>query len=174
MKQIPRFPNYSITEDGRVWSNRYRRWLKPQKRGKHVRLYVELGYRNKCAIHRLVLETYVGPCPEGMECRHIDGNPFDNRLGKLKWGTRSENCQDALRHGTCCAKERCGEKSPASKLSDEDRRLIIYQYATGLFTQRELGMLYAVHQAAIQRLVTGKCWPFIDTRKLKLMLEEVT
>jgi HNH endonuclease/NUMOD4 motif len=30
-------------------------------------------------VHRLVLEAFVGPCPPGQECRHLNGNPSDNR-----------------------------------------------------------------------------------------------
>lgn len=51
-------------------------------------------------IHRLVLEAFVGPCPPGMLCRHLNGNPADNRLENLRWGTPSENSYDKGRHGT--------------------------------------------------------------------------
>jgi len=47
----------------------------------------------------MVLEAFVGPCPEGMECCHRDGNPANNHVGNLYWGTRSENLYDAVRHG---------------------------------------------------------------------------
>jgi hypothetical protein len=50
-------------------------------------------------LHRLVLLAFVGPCPEGKECRHLDGNRQNNRLTNLCWGTRSENAQDRVRHG---------------------------------------------------------------------------
>src|SRR5688572_6260712 len=51
-------------------------------------------------IHHLVLEAFVGPCPEGMECRHVDGSPPNNRLDNLSWGTHVENEADKRRHGT--------------------------------------------------------------------------
>ena len=37
-------------------------------------------------IHRLVLEAFVGECPEGMKAKHLDGDPANNRLSNLKWG----------------------------------------------------------------------------------------
>lgn len=49
--------------------------------------------------YQLVLLAFVGPCPEGQECRHLDGNCQNNRLDNLKWGTRSENARDRVRHG---------------------------------------------------------------------------
>jgi hypothetical protein len=50
-------------------------------------------------VHRLVLLTFrSGPSP-GQVCRHLNGNPVDNRLENLVWGTISENVQDRLTHG---------------------------------------------------------------------------
>lgn len=51
-------------------------------------------------VHRLVLETFVGPCPPGMECCHNDGNPCNNPVSNLRWDTRTANSLDAVRHGT--------------------------------------------------------------------------
>lgn len=50
-------------------------------------------------VHRLVLETFVGPCPENMECLHGDGNKTNNNVDNLRWGTRVENIQDSIDHG---------------------------------------------------------------------------
>lgn len=50
-------------------------------------------------IHRLVLLAFVGPLPPGMVSRHLNGNPTDNRLENLKYGTQSENMHDRVRHG---------------------------------------------------------------------------
>lgn len=62
---------------------------------------VRLGWRKPYLyVHRLVLEAFVGPCPAGQECLHGNGIPSDNRLRNLRWGTRSENSLDALKHGT--------------------------------------------------------------------------
>lgn len=65
-------------------------------------LYVGLhnGVRTSAQLHRVVLEAFIGPCPDGMEALHINGNPADNRVGNLRWGTRSENQIDRVRHGT--------------------------------------------------------------------------
>jgi hypothetical protein len=55
-------------------------------------------YKSK-SVHRLVLEAFVGPCPPGFVCRHINGDPDDNRLENLSWGTISENAIDRSAHG---------------------------------------------------------------------------
>lgn len=64
----------------------------------HLRMRVTGG--KDVAVHRAVLLAFVGPPPEGYEACHINGNPADNRLENLRWGTRSDNLRDAVRHGT--------------------------------------------------------------------------
>lgn len=51
-------------------------------------------------IHSIVLLAFIGPRPDGMDIRHLDGDPTNNRLANLKYGTKSENSFDAVRHGT--------------------------------------------------------------------------
>lgn len=50
-------------------------------------------------VHRLVLAAFVGPCPDGMEGCHNDGDPANNRLTNLRWDSSSENKRDTVRHG---------------------------------------------------------------------------
>lgn len=54
----------------------------------------------RSGVHQLVLEAFVGPRPEGHEGCHHDGDPTNNRLDNLHWGTKSENNLDRVRHGT--------------------------------------------------------------------------
>ena len=106
---------YEVSDQGRVRSSdrtvhckngrtrRYKgRLLKPQKSGGGY-LQVALCRGDKprrSYIHRLVLAAFAGPCPDGMETRHLNGNPADNRLANLQYGTRSENNLDRVKHGT--------------------------------------------------------------------------
>lgn len=62
-------------------------------------LSVVLGRRQTRMVHDLVLRAFVGPPPAKHECCHNNGNPQDNRLENLRWGTRSENNIDAVKHG---------------------------------------------------------------------------
>lgn len=54
----------------------------------------------RLSVHRVVLEAFIGPCPDGMEALHGDGGPYDNRLQNLRWGTRTENCNDKWAQGS--------------------------------------------------------------------------
>jgi len=48
------------------------------------------GYR----IHQLVMQSFVGPCPDGMEICHNDGNKRNNHLNNLRYDTHTNNMQD--------------------------------------------------------------------------------
>lgn len=50
-------------------------------------------------VHRLVLEAFVGPRPDGMECCHWDDVPANNHLDNLRWDTGSANQWDKVRNG---------------------------------------------------------------------------
>ena len=67
----------------------------------HLRVKLSLdGAYKGATIHRLVLLAFEGPEPDGMEVCHTDGNPANNRLDNLRWGTRGDNLRDRVRHGT--------------------------------------------------------------------------
>lgn len=50
-------------------------------------------------VHLLVLTAFRGPRPAGMVCCHNDGDPTNNRLDNLRWGTQADNLRDQVRHG---------------------------------------------------------------------------
>lgn len=62
-----------------------------------VKLYKD-GKQKGHQVHRLILITWKGPCPPGMQCCHEDGNAQNNKLSNLRWGTRQENEQDRIKH----------------------------------------------------------------------------
>lgn len=93
---------YEISDDGQVRSARGR-LRKPVENRPNGYLTVQLRRdlrTHKRYIHRLVLEAFVGPCPPGMECCHRDGDIGNNSVPNLYWGTRKQNIEDMLRHGT--------------------------------------------------------------------------
>lgn len=61
-------------------------------------LAVSLGHRNQKLIHVLVAEAFLGPRPGGSDVRHLDGDPRNNWVSNLSYGTRSENMRDVARY----------------------------------------------------------------------------
>ena len=51
-------------------------------------------------VHRLVASAFIGKGEIGQEVCHGDGTRTNNNASNLRWGSRSDNMQDALRHGT--------------------------------------------------------------------------
>jgi HNH endonuclease/NUMOD4 motif len=58
------------------------------------------GKRFSRLVHRLVLEAFRGPCPADYESRHRDGSQVNNILDNLIWGTKGDNEDDKVLHGT--------------------------------------------------------------------------
>ena len=110
-KPINGFPGYLVSDHGRVLSGDRPDTCGRWRTGRILRqLTDEHGYRRVTLyrggesynrkVHSLVLEAFIGPRPAGLETRHLDGDPANNRITNLRWGTRSENVADVLRHGT--------------------------------------------------------------------------
>ena len=73
-------------------------------------------------VHQLVLLAFVGPCPEGLEVLHRDGDTHNNRLSNLKYGTRKENQADVRRHGNnhYLNKTHCPKSHPYTEENTEN------------------------------------------------------
>ena len=127
--------------------------------GKVSRLHLNLRRDGKSFskfVHRLVLETFVGPCPENMEGCHNDGNPRNNRLSNLRWDTHEANRADMLLHGTTTKPPvHRGEAHPQATLSDEqvaEIRSAVYE--RGIYSS--LARRYGVAPITIRRLYKGE------------------
>ena len=113
---------------------------------------VKINGRRK-AVHRLVLEAFVGPCPDGCETRHLDGNPSNNSLWNLLYGTASENWNDRRQHGTASV----GSQHASSKLTEQDVAEIKAAHDAGE-TQVDIAERYGVSNSLVHLIVTGKAW----------------
>lgn len=103
-------------------------------------------------VHRLVLTAFVGPCPEGMEGCHEDGDPSNNRATNLRWDTHKNNQLDMHKHGTCNFKKGRASRYAKPVLWDnakEIRRL----YQTGMYSMRTLGIRYGVNAQSICNVI---------------------
>lgn len=154
-RTIPGFPKYRVGRDGSVWSKWSGRW----KRLRQFRLSagyraVDLsrpGERRKFYVHRLVLLAFVGPCPEGLETRHLDGNPANNRLENLRYGTPAENGQDRVRHGRV-------HHGGNPKLTEEGAREALWLFENVTQSRAEIARRLGVGREAVRRLLNGETW----------------
>lgn len=102
-------------------------------------------------VHRLVLEAFVGPCPDGHQACHGDRDTSNNRLTNLRWGTYRENHEDKVKHGTHLT----GTDAPGSRLTLEDLCAVFFLAAAGV---RHLDIAEAVgsNQSTVSDVLRGR------------------
>ena len=92
---------------------------------------------NHIKVYVAVLSAWVGPRPKGMQCDHINGNHFDNRLCNLEWVTKEENMR---RRWVLNAKQ--GKSYNGKRLTELGKRALQYRrkYAEkhGILIQMEI------------------------------------
>jgi len=164
-KTIEDFPDYEISNLGRVKSFKRCREGKILKPGKNSNGYLIVGlWKNKKRynkrVHRLVLETF-NPVEnmDKLQTNHINGIKSDNIYPEnIEWCTQSENEKHAHRIGL---KNFKGENHPNSTLTEKDV-IEMWRYLNeGILTQREIAKKFGVHQTIISDIKTGKRWKHI-------------
>jgi hypothetical protein len=163
-KEIAGFPGYEVGTNGTVRSwwlrgtNGARRQrasqpfaLKLSKSGGYWT--VSLGRKSSRHVHRLVLEAFVGPCPEGMEACHENGIRSDARLVNLRWDTRKGNHADKKRHGT----HQSGEKNPSAVFAVDDVVVIKQRLVAG-DSCKSIAADYGVDDSTIGAIRNGIHW----------------
>lgn len=166
-RHISGFPGYCVGNDGSVWSCRRQgpgdytndSWHK--KKPSFIDGYAVVTIRTMSdgrlvKVHRLVLEAFVGPCPKGMQTRHLNGIRNDNHLGNLKWGTSQENALDRNRHGTAPV----GIKNPNAKLSESDVALIRVQHSNGVCAA-DIAKGFSITTTMVRFIVKRANWKHI-------------
>lgn len=153
MKPIPSAPGYFADANGDIWRDGRR--LKPTSNGRgylRLKLCFE-GKRVDVYVHRVVCEAYSGPCPEGMQCRHLDGCRANNKPDNLQWSDKATNEADKVAHGTLTR----GERHYKTELTDDIVAEARKRAATGESVKaiaRELG----VDRARLCDAVRGRTW----------------
>lgn len=142
--------------------------LEPRGKGrKSSRPYLSVAIRGKYyAVHRLVLEAFVGSCPPGLEAAHLNGHLSDNRLVNLRWVTRKENASHRLIHGTDMATVwrtnpdafRRGQSVKGAKLTDDSVRNIRVLYDDGQTTCSEIARMFGVSQQLVSLVGLRRAW----------------
>lgn len=183
-RSVPGFPDYEVSDQGRVRSWRRRSWnanpvSAPRSvsgcvgKNGYVTVYVAHdGLRARKYLHQLVLEAFVGPCPAGMVCRHFpDRDKRNNRLANISWGTEAQNAADKLVHGTQPRGDthwyrskpellpRGTDRSNA-KLTDDAVREIRALLAAGE-RQVDVAARFGVHRVIVSKIKCRKIWSHV-------------
>jgi hypothetical protein len=177
-REVPGFPGYRVGDDGSVWSSHESFPVRGGRKGERVkrigvlwrplkqsvtqagRLTVGLYYNRKIKrlfVHRLVALAFIGPCPEGFQVCHNDGNPRNNVPGNLRYDTPKGNTADKKLHGT----QHRGEQIPGAKLTQSAVQTIRGRLKQGE-TLAAIAKDYGVDFTLISCIKRRKVWAWLD------------
>lgn len=167
--EVDGWPGYRAGTDGTIQSRWNGKWglgnkwknLKPGKSKSTGYLYVALcdgKTMQSKTVHRLVAAAFIGPRDIRWEVCHENGIKTDNRLANLRYDTRTGNQRDRFKHGT----DTRGSRHGMSKLTEDKVIAIRSEYATGQFTQEELGDKYGVSGSTVCTIISRKWWKHVS------------
>ena len=165
-RPIPSTVGYAATACGKIIS--YHR-LEPfeLKQSNHRQGYKKVcvktleGIKNKL-VHRLVLEAWIGPCPDGCVTNHKSGDKTDNRLENLEYCTQSENMAHSYgyglspkpptKQGSACRLSKLNEEKVLAIRSSSDRK-------PGYL--KRLAELYGITPPTVSKILLRQTWTHI-------------
>jgi len=99
MKNVTGFDGYYVSDDGKVWSEKSKRFLKSSLCNsgyKMISLCVN-GMCKRMSIHRMVASAYIDNPENKRTVNHIDGDKTNNHVDNLEWATYKENSTHSIR-----------------------------------------------------------------------------
>jgi len=124
-KTNPKFPKHIIYEDGRVYSLRLERFMKPDINSSGYVRYSIMGNNKKIFAHHLIMETFGTKPPTAIvnpTIDHVDGNKLNNHISNLRWLPKKINT---------------GRHNP-NKVTPETIQKINELYKTGKYSCRQI------------------------------------
>ena len=167
--ELKDWPGYGVDRGGQCYSRwvgnghspakLFSKWKKIGYERPDGRLEVLL-YKNGKTLHakahNLVAKVFI-PNPNNKPCAcHIDGNPKNNRVENLYWGSQKENYSDSVKHGTYTH----GEKHGNSKLNEKQVRVIKYCLRDGM-TIKAIAKYFPVYWSVIGSIKCGRTWKHV-------------
>jgi len=160
---------YEITDTGQVYSMP----RKGSKGGLRLPYKDKAGYyriglckdgrQKTCLVHQLVAATFIGENTDSFLVCHKDGNPDNNAVSNLYYGTKSDNSKDAVKHGThnflkanYDGDHLAGEDCTWSKLDEGTVRYI--KQMKGQKTCRNLAKELNISYANVSAIWCGRSW----------------
>jgi len=137
-EEIKGFPNYSVSEEGRVRNNRSGRVLNnaPDKDGYSLVTLYNKPNKKVAKVHRLVGEAFI-PNPNSLpQINHLDEVKHNNIKSNLEWSTEQENVEYS-------------QAMDYSLISPEGTAITVFNLRKFC---REAGL----DQGAMQKVVSGK------------------
>lgn len=159
LKELRQFrgTKYYVSQEGEVF-----RYI-PKYRGVPARLrkrtptltiwgYHKLNIgRKSITIHKIVMEVFAGPRPDGMHINHKNGIKTDNRFENLEYVTPSRNQCHAIELGLAQPPKGSGKLSAEQVLKIRRSKL----------GRRKLAKKYGVDRTTIRDIKKRKIWKWL-------------
>lgn len=153
---------YGVSDDGRVRTDEGR--VLKLTQGSTGYLYAHLrglSKARKCATaHSLVAHCFHGPRPKGLQVRHLDGDPLNNRADNLAYGTARQNAQDAKMHGTLVR----GQGFKNARLTD--RGVAAIRRLNGFVPLRVMADAMGASISIVSQAARRETWQHIEDHSL--------
>lgn len=160
MKPIKDYDGYYVTEDGRVWSDKSKKFLKVRDNGTgylYVGLKKDVQYNRY--IHRLVAETFI-PNPNNLPCvNHKDEDKTNNKVENLEW------CSYEYNNNYGCHNQKIADKASKAIVQLDKYGNVIREWKSAREVENTLG----IANQNIAKVLKGKRkraggygWKYID------------
>ena len=175
-KQVYDYPDYKVSNYGRVWGKRYSKILKPQK-DRYGYLYVNLYKKGKLKsikIHRLVAAHFICLVPEpnksleDYQVNHLDEDKTNNIVTNLTY----IDCKGNINYGTANirrGKAMSGENHPMYGRPRIGKTILCVETGRIYHSTREAAADVGVASTGIVKCCNGKrniCagyhWRYLD------------
>jgi hypothetical protein len=165
MKQIKDYPDYLATLDGRVFSLKSMKFIKP--------LLINSGYflirlRNNFKeksflLHRVIASTYIENVDNKEQVNHIDGNKINNCVLNLQWNTSCENMKHAYDNNLIKLSDKkikaCSENGKTKgRYNLVDKSKLVLDEINGIYynSLTEVARIIGVSHRTLSDKLTGK------------------
>lgn len=153
MCKFRNYDNYDVYPDGRIWSYKTKKFLKPAttKKGyQQVVLYDNEGKPKMYLVHRVIFEAVTSePIPKGYEINHISEDKTENFFDNLELVSHKQN----INFGTCV--ERRAKAQTNGKRSKQVGAFKNDELIMTFLSTREAGR-NGFDQGAVSRCCNGK------------------
>ena len=107
-------------------------------------------------IHQAVAKVFIGPRPDLMVVRHLDGNRFNNHVSNLCYGTPEQNYTDLVKHKT-----HLGSRNGRAILNENKAKMIKILLKNQVSPQ-QIADAFEVGIMSIYAIKQGRNWSHID------------
>lgn len=184
IKPIKGFPNYAVSNLGKVYITKAGKYLEKQARPNNRKVasgknYISISLwannkRVKKGLHNLIAEAFIGDIPEGYVVDHLNGNPEDNYVTNLEIVSIAENTRRATLYSRGLKLgSKIGKGFPNLQLIAKIRekyKAYGKKYGVDLIIEecyRETGI--KVTRAFISRIINKKRTSTVQISKLKVI-----